>query len=260
MYSKEWVMSSIYSFKAQSARTFRPPRYNCPENRKLLYGQQEGYCPGCSTHFEIRNLEVDHIIARQSGGTDHISNLQLLCGHCNRVKGNGAWNICSASCSLDVRCSAAVRWVHTLNGEGQVLPLGSGEASRPGSGHPAVPVKPLCLGQVPLVGRSAWLCRVGGVGGPPGATPQGPCNAIEPGPDRYNPRGRDERPRRESPGPRPDPAKRVWVSSEACRPNRGRAEATLWATAASACWPWPQTVPGPVATAGAIAWQPLESR
>ncbi|MXW40581.1 MAG: hypothetical protein F4Z75_05445 [Synechococcus sp. SB0668_bin_15] len=64
------------------------PRYNCPENRKALYGQQEGYCVGCSTHFESRNLEVDHIIARRNGGTDHISNLQLLCGHCNRVKGD----------------------------------------------------------------------------------------------------------------------------------------------------------------------------
>lgn len=64
------------------------PRYNCPENRKALYGQQEGYCAGCSTHFESRNLEVDHIIARRNGGTDHISNLQLLCGNCNGVKGD----------------------------------------------------------------------------------------------------------------------------------------------------------------------------
>jgi len=33
-------------------------------------------------------MEVDHIIARAKGGTDHVSNLQLLCGHCNRVKGD----------------------------------------------------------------------------------------------------------------------------------------------------------------------------
>ncbi len=64
------------------------PRYNCPENRTLLYGQQQGYCAGCATHFEIRNLEIDHIISPQKGGTNHISNLQLLCGHCNRVKGD----------------------------------------------------------------------------------------------------------------------------------------------------------------------------
>ena len=36
----------------------------------------------------MRHLEVDHIIAETSGGTDHIENLQLLCSHCNRVKGD----------------------------------------------------------------------------------------------------------------------------------------------------------------------------
>ena len=64
------------------------PRYNALENRATLYGQQAGYCAGCGTHFELRNLEVDHIIARARGGTDHIGNLQLLCGSCNRIKGD----------------------------------------------------------------------------------------------------------------------------------------------------------------------------
>ena len=64
------------------------PRYNAPENRTRLYGEQEGYCNGCGEHFQMRHLEVDHIIAETSGGTDHIENLQLLCSHCNRVKGD----------------------------------------------------------------------------------------------------------------------------------------------------------------------------
>ena len=55
---------------------------------KALYGQQEGYCAGCATHFEARHLEVDHIISRRKGGTDHVDNLQLLCGSCNRIKGD----------------------------------------------------------------------------------------------------------------------------------------------------------------------------
>ena len=63
-------------------------RYNDVRNRKLLYGEQGGHCRGCDGHFEMRHLEIDHIIARQKGGTDHIENLQLLCGHCNRVKGD----------------------------------------------------------------------------------------------------------------------------------------------------------------------------
>ena len=53
-----------------------------------LYGEQKGYCKGCRKHFEARHLEVDHKIARDSGGTDHVENLQLLCSHCNKVKGN----------------------------------------------------------------------------------------------------------------------------------------------------------------------------
>lgn len=35
----------------------------------------------------MRHLEVDHIIARSNDGTDHISNLQLLCGACKAMKG-----------------------------------------------------------------------------------------------------------------------------------------------------------------------------
>ena len=62
--------------------------YNSLDNKKHLYGQQDGNCNGCYEHFETRHLEVDHIIARSMGGTDHIANLQLLCGNCNRVKGN----------------------------------------------------------------------------------------------------------------------------------------------------------------------------
>ena len=64
------------------------PPYSCAENKRKLYGEQEGNCAGCETHFEARNLEVDHIIARGKGGTDHMDNLQLLCGSCNRIKGD----------------------------------------------------------------------------------------------------------------------------------------------------------------------------
>lgn len=64
------------------------PKYNSKENKTWLYGEQQGYCHGCGDHFEMRILEIDHIIPKSKGGTDHRSNLQLLCSHCNRVKGN----------------------------------------------------------------------------------------------------------------------------------------------------------------------------
>ena len=64
------------------------PRYNAPENKTQLYGEQGGHCNGCGEHFQTQHLEIDHIIAISVGGTDHIENLQLLCGHCNRIKGD----------------------------------------------------------------------------------------------------------------------------------------------------------------------------
>lgn len=48
------------------------PRYNAPENKTQLYGEQAGNCNGCGEHFQKQHLEVDHIIARSVGGTDHI--------------------------------------------------------------------------------------------------------------------------------------------------------------------------------------------
>ena len=57
-------------------------------HRQTLYGIQAGDCAGCGEHFQARHFEVDHIIAMARGGTDHIGNLQLLCGSCNRIKGD----------------------------------------------------------------------------------------------------------------------------------------------------------------------------
>ena len=58
------------------------------QNKHVLFGQQEGRCNGCRSEFPFRVLEVDHIITRGGGGQDNIENLQLLCAHCNRVKGD----------------------------------------------------------------------------------------------------------------------------------------------------------------------------
>jgi site-specific DNA-methyltransferase (adenine-specific) len=56
--------------------------------KERLYKDQNGICNGCKTKFEIRNLEIDHIIPKAKGGGDYYENYQLLCSHCNRRKGS----------------------------------------------------------------------------------------------------------------------------------------------------------------------------
>ena len=65
------------------------PKYNIDANKRYLFGQQEGLCNGCLSPFPYRNLTIDHVVPRSKGGSDHIENLQLLCGACNSTKGSG---------------------------------------------------------------------------------------------------------------------------------------------------------------------------
>jgi site-specific DNA-methyltransferase (adenine-specific) len=36
----------------------------------------------------LKDLEIDHIIPKAKGGGDYYENYQLLCGSCNRMKGD----------------------------------------------------------------------------------------------------------------------------------------------------------------------------
>ena len=56
-------------------------------HRHTLYGHQEGHCSGCQVMFPFRNMTVDHVVPQTEGGSDHLDNLQLLCGACNSMKG-----------------------------------------------------------------------------------------------------------------------------------------------------------------------------
>ena len=62
---------------------------NYRTHKHALFGKQEGHCGGCRMMFPFRNFEIDHVIPRAKGGSDHVENLQLLCGACNRAKGTG---------------------------------------------------------------------------------------------------------------------------------------------------------------------------
>ena len=58
------------------------------KNKHVLFGQQEGRCAGCRMDFPFKIFEVDHMVPQSRGGQDDIDNLQLLCSHCNRIKGD----------------------------------------------------------------------------------------------------------------------------------------------------------------------------
>ena len=87
-------MGDLFHNRLVTARTDIPRRTDIDapmpyrQNKHVLFGQQEGRCNGCRSAFPFRVLEVDHVIPQRAGGQDNIENLQLLCAHCNRVKGD----------------------------------------------------------------------------------------------------------------------------------------------------------------------------
>jgi 5-methylcytosine-specific restriction endonuclease McrA len=54
--------------------------------RFFLSQRQAGRCAICGFHLAV-NMHVDHIIPRAKGGSNAISNLQLVCARCNIKKG-----------------------------------------------------------------------------------------------------------------------------------------------------------------------------
>lgn len=45
-------------------------------------------CNNCGGWFTKQEVDVDHRIPKHQGGTDDLSNLWIMCVHCNRSKGD----------------------------------------------------------------------------------------------------------------------------------------------------------------------------
>lgn len=56
------------------------------KDKMAQYEKQGGICPICKHHFEINEMEGDHIVPWHDGGKTEPKNLQMLCKHCNRTK------------------------------------------------------------------------------------------------------------------------------------------------------------------------------
>ena len=79
--------SGIYSYifdrdeKHLNIRTFT-------DNQKIeSYEKQQGICIHCGKHFELDEMEADHITPWSKGGKTISENCQMLCLQCNREKG-----------------------------------------------------------------------------------------------------------------------------------------------------------------------------
>ena len=87
-------MGGLFHHGYVTARTDIPRRTDIEspipyrQNKHVLFGQQEGDCGGCKEMFPFRNFTIDHLVPQSRGGTDHLDNLQLLCGACNSLKGD----------------------------------------------------------------------------------------------------------------------------------------------------------------------------
>ena len=78
-------LMDVSSVEERSDQDIQRP-YNDFENKAHLFANQDARCATCGLMPGIKMMEVDHIQPRAKGGSDDLSNLQLLCGPCNSQK------------------------------------------------------------------------------------------------------------------------------------------------------------------------------
>lgn len=55
--------------------------------KREAYERQKSICAMCGNHFDLKEMEADHIIPWSKGGRSIARNCQMLCRACNRKKG-----------------------------------------------------------------------------------------------------------------------------------------------------------------------------
>ena len=76
----------IYSYVLDGREKNLNIRAFTPNQKREAYERQKGICPECKKHFEIEQMEGDHITPWHSGGKTDAKNCQMLCKEDNRRK------------------------------------------------------------------------------------------------------------------------------------------------------------------------------
>lgn len=80
--------SGIYEYLLDGDEKHLSIRAFTPKMARAAYERQDGICPKCGKHFEIDDMQADHITPWSKGGKTTSENCQMLCEDCNRRKSN----------------------------------------------------------------------------------------------------------------------------------------------------------------------------
>ncbi len=78
--------SGIYEYVLNRDEKFLNIRAFTDNQKRESYERQKGVCVKCGEHFEIEEMEADHITPWCEGGKTISENCQMLCKNCNRIK------------------------------------------------------------------------------------------------------------------------------------------------------------------------------
>lgn len=76
----------IYEYLLTGKEKHLSIRAFTPRQKRESYESQKGDCVTCSEHFELKEMEADHITPWSLGGRTTSKNCQMLCKSCNRTK------------------------------------------------------------------------------------------------------------------------------------------------------------------------------
>jgi hypothetical protein len=78
--------SGIYEYVLTRNEKYLNIRTFTDKMKREAYERQKGICKHCKKHFEIEEMEGDHIKPWSKGGKTDAKNCQMLCKDCNRTK------------------------------------------------------------------------------------------------------------------------------------------------------------------------------